>query len=430
MKTNLLRAAVVACLPFCAMAATFATTPAMAADKSDKSDEPKMSRAVNKLIIDANKAAEAKDYKTVIDKCLEAQKLPDLTDADRYYIERFLGVAYLSLNERDKAREAFIAVVKNPATPLSFRKSVTYVPMSLAQEVNDYATMIELGKIAIADKTDNPDVYGMLAAAYYQTNDLNDAVTSAKQAIDMSTAQGKIPNYATYQVLAFSYEKLKDRPNEVKALGWMVRDYGKPDDWRFLLQFTVEMLPGTNKQAREIAALDVYRLGLVVSANWGSQEFLEAEDAAHSIRSWGDARQVLEMGIDKGIVDRAKVTPLLNTVLASAKKDEPILATVEKSAKGKDLMNVGEAYYGYGRYADAIRVAQGIIAGGGPFVAEAKLLQAMSQIKQGDEAGATQTLANFQGDPAFVSAADAWNIYLTRRYGKTAPAAAAAPAAH
>ncbi len=426
MKSKILRAAMVACLPFCAMAVTVATTPANAADKAAApSDEPKMSKAVNKIMIDANKAAEAKDYKTVIDKCLEAEKVPDLTDADRYYIDRFEAVAYINLNDHDKARVHFVAVAKNPVTPPSVKKYVLGPAMQLAQEVNDNATVIELGKMAVADKTDNPDIIGMLAGAYYQTNDQANAITYAKQAIDLANAQNKIPSYANYQILAFSYDKQKDRANEIKAFEMMARDYGKPDDWKYLIDFSIGLLPATNKQAREIAALDIYRLGLIVNPSWTGQEYLEAEDSAHSIRSWGDARQALEAGISKGVIQRAKAGPLLNQVTANEKKDKPILAAVEKSTKGKDYINVGEAYYGYGMYADAVRVATKAIADGGATAGEAKILLAISQVRLGNEAAATQALANFQGDAALVSAADLWNTYLTRRYGKAAPAAAA-----
>lgn len=428
MRKSFLRAAVIACLPFCAMALTVTATPAQAADKDkDKAEAPKASKSISKLMVDANKASEAKDYKTVVEKCLEAEKTADLTDADWYYINRFLGVAYLSLGDRDKARENIIKVVKNPVTPVGDRKFLTGPAMSLAAEVNDNATVIELGKIALADGTDNPEVLGTLAGAYYQTGDYANAIVYSQKGVDATTAKGQIPLYGLYQVLAYSYDKQKNRPAALKTFELMARDYGKGEDWRYLLDLSLEALPPGNKQSREIAALDIYRLRVVVDAVWVGTNYQEAEDSAHAIRSWGDSRTFIQMGIDKGVIDRAKAAPLLNQVSADARKDEPILPTVEKSAKGKDLANVAEAYYGYGRYADASRAAKAVIAAGGPAAGEAQLVLAMSQVRLGDEAGATQTLANYQGDAPLTRAADLWKIYLTRRYGKTA---AAAPAAH
>lgn len=426
MKKSLLRAAMIACLPFCAMGLAVATSPALAADKAPEA--PKVSKSISKIMSDAKKAMDEKDYKTVVAKCEEAQKTPDITDYDKYLINRFLGVAYFSLGDRDKSRANFAAVIKNPGTPVADRQYLIGPAMSLAAEVNDNAGVIELGKVAIADGVTNPDVLGTLASAYYQTNDFTNAIAYAQKGMDMAVSQGKIPQYGLYQILAFSYDKQKNRTQEVKMFEAMARDYGKPDDWRYLLDFSLELLPAGNKLARQIAALDIYRLRMAVDAAWIPQNYLEAADAAQGIRAFGDARQVLQMGISKGVINQAKVAPLLNQINADAKKDEPALPQVEKIAKsGKDLVSVAEAYYGYSRYADAARVAQKAVDAGGATVAEAKLVLAMSQVRQGNEAAAKQTLTGFQGDPALVRAAELWNVYLSRKYGA---AAAAAPAAH
>ncbi len=428
MKKSVLRAAIIACLPFCAMSLAIATTPAYAADKEAK---PTVSRSISRLMVEAQKALEAKDYKTTIEKCEEAQKASDLTDYDKYLINRFLGVAYFGLGQRDKARQAFIAVVKDPATPTEDRAHLIGPAVGLAAEVNDNATVIELGKLAMKDNIANGEVYSRMAAAYYQTNDFQDAITYAQKGVDASVAEKKIPEYGLYQILAFSYDKLKDRPNEVKAFEKMARDYGKPDDWGYLLDFSLEILPQGNKTSREIAALDIYRLRMVVHSTWSPQNYLEAEDAARAIHSWGDARQVLLMGIDKGVINKQKIDHMLRQVEADAKKDEPALPQVEKIAKsGKDLTSVAEAYYGYERYDAAERVARKAIAAGGPTVAEATLVMAMSEVRQGNETAAKQTLANFQGDPPLTRAAQLWSLYLNRQYGQKqpAPAAPAAPA--
>jgi len=425
MKKSLLRAAAIACLPYCAMGLALALTPAQAAEKSDKAETPKVSKAVSKFLVDCKKGIDGKDWKAAITACEQAAAVPEATDYDKYLTQRFLAVAYLNSGDRVKAGTAFVAVVKNPATPAEDRDSLIAPAMSLASEANNNALVIELGQLAVQHNIKNPDVWNALAAAYYQNNDGPNAISYAQKGVDAASAQNKIPPYGLYQILAFSYDKAKDRPNEVKSFEQMARDYGKADDWRYLLDFSLEILPAGNKAARQIAALDIYRLRMVVNASWQGQNFLEAEDAAHAIRSWGDSRQFLQLGIQQGAINAAKVAPVMNQINSDAKKDEPILPTVEKTAKsGKDLVNVAEAYYGYARYTDATRVAQKAIDAGGATVGEAKLVLAMSQIKQGNEAAAKQTLAGFQGDPSLVRAAALWNLYLDRRYGK-----AAAPAA-
>ncbi len=65
MNKSLLRAALVACLPFCAIALIVATTPAQAADKADT---PQGNKAVAKILNDCKKALDAKDSATDIAK--------------------------------------------------------------------------------------------------------------------------------------------------------------------------------------------------------------------------------------------------------------------------------------------------------------------------------------------------------------------------
>lgn len=429
MKKSLMRAAMVACLPFCAIALTVATAPAQAADKAKAENPNKISKSVVKSLTDCKKAVDGKDYATAIAKCTEAKNTPDTTDWDKYVTDRYLGVAYFGAGDRVKAGDAFYAVLKNPTCPDEDKENLTAPAMGLASDRNDYARVIDLGQMAIKGTITNPDVYGTLAAAYYSTNDTPNAILYANKGVDLAKSQNKIPQYGLYQILTFSYDKLKDRPNELKGFEYMARDYGKPDDWRYLLDLSLEFLPPGNKSMREIAALDMYRLRMVVDVPWQPANYLEAADAAHAARSWGDARAVLQMGIAKGVIDAKKVGPLLAQTNADAKKDEPTLPQVEKIAKdAKSLANVAEAYYGYGRYADAARAAQSAVVAGGPFAAEGKLVLAMSQVRLGNEAAAKQTLAGFQGDPAITRAAQLWSVYLDRRYGAAAPVAAPAAA--
>jgi len=424
MKRNLLRAALVALLPFCAASLTVATMPAYAAEKAEP---PKVSKSINKFMAEAKKANDAKDWQTVITNCEAAQKVSDLTDYDNYLINRFLGVAYFGVNDHVKAKNAFLAVIKNPATPEEDRKYLITPAIELAAQTKDDAGVVEIGKLAVQDNIANPEVFATMAIAYYQQADYDNTVAAAQKGIDMSNAEGKIPQYSLYQVLAFSDDHLKKRADELKAFELMARDYGNPDDWRYTLDLSLEQLPSKDNYAREIAALDIYRLRMIVNASWDATNYVEMADVATVIRSWGDAQVALNAGLAKGILTQAKVAARLAQVNADARKDEPSLSTAEKLAKsGKEAVGIAEAYYGYGNYAAAARVAQKAIGMGGMYATEARLVLGMSQVRMGDEAAAAQTLTNVTGDPALVRASQLWNLYLQR---KTAKEPAPAPAA-
>ncbi|HUO98775.1 MAG TPA: hypothetical protein VMU01_08910 [Rhizomicrobium sp.] len=422
MTKSLLRAAFVVCLPLCAMGIAAVTTPAFAAD------QPKMSKGALKPIQECKKANEAKDWTTAVAKCKEALQVADRTDYDNYLINRLLGVAYFSLKDHADAKAAFEAVVLNPATPIDDRKYIESPAMQLAVEENDNAGVLQMAPIALQDNPTEPDVLSSIAIAYYSTNDYPNAAAYAQKAIDAALSQGKLAQYGTYQVLTFAYDKLKKLPDEIKAFELMARDYGRPDDWKYLFDFSLDQLPAGSKAQREIAALDIYRLRMLTNAGWTAQNYAEMADVAQAQRAWGDARAALQNGIDKGALPQAKVAATLNTVLANAKKDEQALPQAEKLANnGKEAVSVAEGYYGYGRYADAARAAQKAAGLGGPTLAEAELVLAMAQVRQGDQAAAEKTLASVQGDPALVRAAYLWKLYVDRKDGNPTgqPAAAA-----
>jgi tetratricopeptide (TPR) repeat protein len=427
MKKSLLRATLVACVSFSAMATTIAVTPANAAAAA-AAEAPHLTRAIQKAAADCKKALDGNDFATAIAKCTEAKNTPDLTDYDRYVLDRFLGVAYFKTNDRVHAGEMFISVVRNPASPPEEVQTLLPPAISIAADRNDHALVISLGQFGVQrNLIVNPDAYGTIANSYYLTNDFQNAIVFANKGIDLARSQNKVPQYGLYQILTFSYDKLHDRPNTVRGFEMMARDYGKADDWRYLLDFSLDTLPRSNPPTAGIAILDLYRLRLIVNAPWQPASYSEAAAAAHDVRSWGDQRTVLERGIADGTINRARGTQLLAQTNTDARRDEPILPTVERSARdSKALANVAEAYYGYGRYADAVRVAQKAIDAGGPFVAEAKLVIALALIKQGNEAAARQTLANFTGDAALTRAAALVNLYLSRPQPVAAPAPAPA----
>ena len=425
MKKSLLRAAFVACLPFCATGlAVVMTVPAVAAEKAEL---PKLSKSFSKFVDEAKAANSAKDWQTVIAKCKEAQAAPDLTNYETYLINRFLSVAYFGLNDHANARIALAAVLKNPETPLADRKFLVGPAIGLSAEVNDNAGVIEFGKMAIQDNAATLDNLSTLAVAYYNMNDFPNTLSTTQSGIDAAAKEGKVPPYNLYQVTAFTYDKQKNTQAETKEFLAMARDYGKPDDWKAALDLSLALLPAGGKGSMSgIATLDIYRLRAITEAGWVAQNYNEMAEAASELGSWGDAKWALETGLAKGVLTRAKVGQFLNEVTANAKKDEAGLPTVEKLAgTGKASVSAAEGYYGYGRFADAARAAQKAIGLGGPTLGEAKLLLGMCQVRQGDETSAAQTLTDISGDPSIVRAADLWTAWVTR---KKAPPAA--PATH
>jgi tetratricopeptide (TPR) repeat protein len=428
MKKNLVRAVLVASLSLFFAGAAFTATPAVAAD-AEAAAKPKLSKAASKPLSEAQKAFATKDWALMLAKVKEAQALPDLTDYDKYIINYFMGLAYFNSGDKASATPCFTAAAESTAAPPEERNSALRIAIELENDAKDFAKVIELGQQAMKTGALEGTIAAVVSVAYYNSGDYPNAKIFAQRSIDSDTAAGKLPDRGAYQVLLMSQNRQKDIPGEIKTLEIMSTDYGVAEDWGHLIDISLGLLPKSS--TREVAALYLYRLRLTAGAETRADDYLLVADLALGLHFPGEAQKALQQGINAGTLSQAKAAGTLNKANAAARVDEPTLAVADaaaaKSPSANGDVSVGEDYYGYGRYADAVRLAQRAIPKGGVKAIEAQLLLGVVQARQGDNATAAQSLALVRGDAALERVAQLWTLYATRKYG--APAATA-PVAH
>ncbi|MGA7676295.1 MAG: tetratricopeptide repeat protein [Rhizomicrobium sp.] len=424
MKKNLMRAVLVASLSVFFAGAAFTPTPAVAADA-----KPQLSRAASKPLSEAQKAFVAKDYATMIAKVKEALALPDLTDYDKYIANYFMGLALYNSGDRTGSMPYFTAAAESSAAPAEEHANALHIALELQNEAKNFPKVIELGTEALKTGPVDGTIAAMVAVAYYNTDDFANAVAFAQKSIDANTAAGKLPERGAYQIVLMIQNKQKDLPGETKTLEIMSTNYGDAEDWGHLIDVSLGSLSVSGKGTREVAALYIYRLRMTVKADTAADDYTLMADLALGLHLPGDAQKALQQGLDSGTLSQAKGAALLNKANAAARIDEPTLAAADAiaakiSSSDKDV-SVAEDYYGYGRYADAARVAQRAISKSGPKALEAQLLLGVAQAQQGDNTAAAQSLALVKGDASLEKAAQLWTLYATRKYGKAATTPAA-----
>jgi len=418
MKKNLVRAVLVASLSLFFAGAAFTATPAVAADTKDAA-KPKISKALGKPLSEAQKAFGAKDWATMIAKMKEAQALPDLTDYDKYIVNYYSGLAYYNGGDAASATPYFVAAAESAAAPSDDHASALRIAIDLENQAKDYAKVKELGQLGASAGALNSAAAAEVAIAYYDTNDYANANIFAQKSIDADLTAGKIPDRAAYQVLLMIQNRQKDIPGETKTLETMATNYGDTEDWGNLIDVSLGSLPASSKGNREIVALFLYRLRLTVGADTSVDDYLLMADLALGLHFPGDAQKALQVGLAKGTLSQAKAAAAVNKTDAAARTDQAALAAADavaaKSPSSTGDVSVAEDYYGYGKYADTVRVAQRAIAKGGVKAAEAQLLLGIAQAQLGDNAAATQSVALVKGDPALERASHLWTIYTTRK---------------
>ena len=423
MKTNFLRAALVASLSLF-VAGTVCAPVSVAAETSTA---PKLSRDVSKPLSAAQKALEAKDWATAIAKCKEAQAISSLTDYDKFMINYMLGLGYFNSGDKASATTAFLDATQSTTAPKDQYANVVRIALKLEADATNYDKVIELGEKATKSGPFDREVADILSIAYYNKNDCVNAQATVSKAIAAAQAEGKIAMRGTYQVQLMCQNKAKDVPAVTKTLEAMANLFSEPEDWGNLLQFSLGAL-ASSKSNREIAVLDILRLGVVSKGNLAADDYTLMADLALGLHNPGDAQNALRVGLQKGVLTEAKVAAKLNKANTDAAGDEHALAAADAAAakagtNDRDV-SVAEGYFSYGHYADVVRVAQRAITKPGGKRAEAQLLLGMSQACTGDNANAALNLAQVKGDAGLERAAFLWSLYATRKYG--APAAPAA----
>ncbi|MDE1986452.1 MAG: hypothetical protein KGJ28_07905 [Alphaproteobacteria bacterium] len=433
MTKRLVRAVLVASLSLFAAGTVLTATQAVAASSDSDKEAPKISKSISKQISAAQKALQAKDWATALASLKEAQGVSDLSDYDKYIINYFSGLAAYNSGDKVTAATAFLAAAESTAAPPDEHASALRIAMELQNEAQNYAKVIELGKLTEQTGPLEPTVAGIVASAYYNTKDYANAQKYAQESIDGNIKAGKMPDHTAYQIVLLSQNRQKDIPGETKTLETMAQNYGDADDWGNLLDISLGTLPASTKGFREISALYIYRLRTLVGATTGADDYTLSAQLALGLHDPGDAQRTLQQGLAKGVLSQAKAGALLQKANADARTDEPTLPAAEaaaaKSKTGKEDVLVAEGYFGYGKYADAVRVAQRALPKGGRDAIQAQMLIGAAQACEGDNTTAAQSLAAVKGDPAMERVAYLWSLYATRKYGQPA-AAAPAPASH
>lgn len=420
MKPNFLRAVALAGFSLLATAAFVAPTPAFAAEKENA---PKVSRTVGKALADVKKMMDAKDWPGLIAKLKDVQSSAS-EDYDKYVVNTYLAIAYFQAGDHKSAADAFVAAAKIPNIPESDHEEAVHKALMLLSDIKDYAGVIDLAKTQIKpDAKLGDDILRLIGISYFYQNDYPNALAYGQKAVEQGSVGGKVPPREAYELILLSQGRMKDIAGQTKIVATMAGLYGQSDDWAHALDFTFASFQAKNKQANATAMFFLYRLRLVVKADTEADDYFLAASLAIDQNSPGDALKALNLAKASGKYNAKKCDPLFNRANQDAKKDQPALAQAEaisaKSPKGDPSLSVAESYFGYGKYADAERVAQRAVDKGSSKQNEAYLLLGAAKVMLNKNAEATAILAKITSDP-YDKVANLWSLYANRKYGEAA----------
>jgi tetratricopeptide (TPR) repeat protein len=229
------------------------------------------------------------------------------------------------------------------------------IAMRLNYQAMDYATVLkdaaELQKLQPLDDTG----YLVVIQSYYNINDFTNAATAAKAEIAAKIAANMKPTEDVLGLLLNAQIKNKDEGGARQTLDQLATISTKPEVWGQVMDFALGTTGISDHQL-----LNLYRLSILTGTMKDTDYLAMATiDLQNGLPA--EAKTILTKANKPGdLLNQA------NMFLARDQQALPALATeAAKQTNGEIDVKLGESYYTYGRYDEAVAAIQKGIQKGG-----------------------------------------------------------------
>ena len=259
----------------------------------------------------------------------------------------------------------------------------------------------------------DPTVIMRAADLRLQNNDVAGALQQYRRAMEIQQAAGQtVTEELRKRVLAIAYRQRL--PETLTLARELVMAYPNPTNWRDMLVIYREL--GGVEQPMH---LDFYRLMSAAQALTSERDYIEYAEAAERGAMFGEVKSTLEQGLARNAItgNATYARQMLTSAERRIAEDRQSLPAERTRAlagsNGEAILRLGDAYYGYGEYAEAAELYRAALQKGGvdANVVNTRLGAALARAGQAAEAeaafqavtGPRAELVNF------------WRLWLARR---------------
>lgn len=412
MNKSIRRAAMAALISAATATAVTAVIPAQAAPARaapQKGPAPNQVRTVvGKPLNDAQKLTEAKDFAGALAKIKEAEAAKDRTPFENYMIAKYTGFIYVNqpMPDYEAARAAYNAQIESGAAPDAEKASMYGIAMRLNYQAKDYAGAIKDAMELAAFQPLDDTSHLVLIQSYYNVMDYANSAAAAKVQIASREAAGMKPTEDVLGLLLNAQIRTKDEAGARTTLDTMATVSKKQEVWEQVMDFALSQQGMTDHHL-----LNLYRLAIQVGT-FKDMDYAAMATIDLTNQLPAEAKAVLTKGNKPG--------ELLTQADQMGAKDldtlKELATEAAKQTNGEIDVKLGESYYTYGRYDEAIAALQkGIEKGGLKDVADAQTTLGIALWAAGKkpEALAVFEKAAAAGGPG-ASVAHTWTLYGKR----------------
>jgi tetratricopeptide (TPR) repeat protein len=392
-------------------------TPGASTDKKapaadDACGARKMTKKVDKPLLEAQKARNEKNWDQVVAKVGEAEAVPvEKSPFDMFWIHEFRGIANVNLKNYPESLKDLGPGFDSPCMEPGDRPSRAKLLLQLAFQTKDYPQALIFGKKAQELSPSDPEIGVYLSNAYYITNDFQNTKAVSAATIKQLEDSGKVPEETLYRILQSACLNLKDDECVVAQIEKLVVHYPKPNYWTDLINSLLRV------SSNDKELLNVLRLSDGVDVMKDGAQFTEMAQLALGQGLPGEAQAIIEKGQQKGVFTAQREKDLATRILSDAKQavtlDKSTLAKQDAAARAKPTgeadVKLGAAYLSYGENDKAIEALQrGIGKGGVKTPDEAGLLLGIAYLRSNNKPEATKAFQTVTQSPAMARIAKMW----------------------
>ena len=391
---------------------------AVYAQSGGKPKPPTITKAVAKEVQAAQAAIKAEKWPECISALAPADAAANKTPYDEFAVNELRMSCAARVNDLKLLGQALDRTIdiggQNgflDADTMAARR-LTLVRVKFQDK--DYPGTIVVGERALQSNPANGDqVRDLVARAKFLVNDHVGAANFVEGWVADQEKRGVKPDETALGIWASSCVRSKDNACIGKAVDKQVRYAPSREAWNNL---TLLML----RSAPQDRTLQVLRFADEVGSLEESDQVSEYASLALEKGFPGEAEAALQRGIEAGkFGDKAKlpegIRTLQQTARSQANADRASLARLAKEAAaqktGTAEVRLGQAYTGYGQYAEAAgAIERGLGKGGVKDPAEANLSLGIARLRAGDKPGAAAAFDAVKGDDFLQRLAGYWKL--------------------
>jgi hypothetical protein len=331
------------------------TVNAPAALSAEKKEQQQISRVIAKEMMAAQKALQAQQWQEAIKNLEAAETKSGINAFDKKTIYDYKGFAYARLNNLKAAQQAYEAALATGAYSAEDAAKTTRMLFRLSAGNQQYPKAIEYGKQVADSGAANAEDLDILSQLYYLQKDCKNSILWADKAIASAKKAGEAPKENLYQFKLQCASDAGDNAAMDATLVDLIRLTNKTNYWNTLLRIERQ------DERDDHNTLMLYRVMYDTAAMTVGTDYIEMSQLLGDAALPAEAQTVLEKAVSTGLINdqqKERTSRLVNSFKTRAEADKKGQAQLEaeanKAATGELDVKLGEVYYGFGDYQNAV----------------------------------------------------------------------------